>query len=109
MAKRSRIKKFFYAIVILAIAGAILFFMGPRTAVNTDISFNPSSIGEDVDSYLAESEARFDDLRDGLGKQIVWAYPNSKAKTPLSIVYVHRLFRLSRRNPSGYGYRGGSR
>ncbi len=89
MAKRSRATKIIYAIVILIIAGAALFFMGPRTQMSTDISFDPSAIGEDVDRYLSKSEARFDDIRSGLGKQIVWAFPNSRAKTPLSIVYVH--------------------
>lgn len=89
MAKRSRLRKIAYAIVVLIIAGAVLFFMGPRTPVSTEISFDPSTIGEDVDTYLSQSESRFDDLRDGLQKQIVWAYPNSRAKTPLSIVYVH--------------------
>lgn len=89
MAKRSRVTKILFAIVLLVIAGAVLFFMGPRTPVSTDISFNPSVIGEDVDSYLSTSEAGFGDIRSGLGKQIVWAYPNSRARTPLSIVYVH--------------------
>lgn len=89
MAKRSRVTKILYAIVVLAVAGAVLFFMGPRTQVSTDISFDPSVIGEDVESYLSKTEAGFGDIRSGLGKHIVWAYPNSRARTPLSIVYVH--------------------
>lgn len=82
-------RKILYVIIVLIVAGVIAFYMGPREPVNTDISFEPSTIGEDVDSYLAQAEARFDDIRDGLNKQIVWAYPNSRAKTPLSLVYVH--------------------
>lgn len=89
MARRSKMTLVFYALVALIIAGAVVFFMGPRTPVNTEILFNSEAIGEDIDAYLAREEEKFGDLRPGLQKQIVWAYPNSKAKTPLSIVYVH--------------------
>jgi esterase/lipase len=85
----SRMRKFFIVILVLIIAGAIVFYMGPRTPVSTEISFDPSTIGEDVEVYIAQSEARFDDIRKGLNKQIVWAYPNSRAKTPIALVYVH--------------------
>ncbi len=63
--------------------------MGPQTDASTSLSFNGASIGDDIDSYLADHEARFSDIRDGLNKRVVWAFPQSKAKTPLSIVYVH--------------------
>ena len=89
MARRSKMTLVFYALVALIVAGAIAFFMGPRTPVNTKIVFNGAAIGDDIDAYLARQEEKFDDIRSGLQKQIVWAYPNSKAKTPLSIVYVH--------------------
>ncbi|MEX3009237.1 alpha/beta hydrolase [Hoeflea sp. TYP-13] len=89
MAKRSRLTRILYGLAVLIIAGAIAFFMGPRTPVSTEISFDAATIGEDVEAYLSEAEARFDDIRDGLNKHIVWAYPNSRAKTPLAIVYVH--------------------
>lgn len=78
-----------YVIIILIVAGVIAFYMGPRTPVNTDISFDPSTIGDDVDVYLSKAEAKFDDIREGLHKQVVWAYPNSRARTPISLVYVH--------------------
>ena len=78
-----------YVIIILIVAGVIAFYMGPRTPVNTDFSFDPSTIGEDVDVYLSKAEAKFDDIRENLHKQVIWAYPNSRAKTPISLVYVH--------------------
>lgn len=89
MARRSKVTLVLYALVALIVAGAIAFFMGPRTPVNTKIVFNAAAIGDDIDAYLARQEENFDDIRSGLQKQIVWAYPNSKAKTPLSIIYLH--------------------
>ncbi len=89
MAKRSRLRLAFYLIVLVVIVAGVVFLMGPRTAVSTRIHFDPASIGEDVDAYLADREAQFDDIREGLQKSIVWAYPQSRAKTPLAIVYIH--------------------
>ncbi|MEM6460974.1 MAG: alpha/beta hydrolase [Pseudomonadota bacterium] len=89
MAKTSRSKWFLLALVALIIVGALAFFMGPRTPVSTEITFDRSAIGDDVDSYLDKGEGGFDDIREGLGKRVVWAYPLSRARTPLSIVYLH--------------------
>ena len=89
MAKRSRLTRWLYGIVVLIVAGAILFYLGPRTHVSTDIKFDPAAMGEDVEDFIARQEARFSDIRPGQGKQIVWAYPASRAKTPLSLVYIH--------------------
>jgi esterase/lipase len=89
MAKRSRVRRIFYLVALLVIFAGGVFLMGPRTEVSTRIHFEAASIGEDIEAYLGEQEARFTDIRDGLQKQIVWAYPQSRAKTPLSIVYIH--------------------
>jgi hypothetical protein len=43
----------------------------------------------DLDAYLKQSEARFTDLRPNNEKAIVWADPSKKAKTPVSIIYLH--------------------
>ena len=75
------------AAVILALAG--LFMLGPRPAVDTTISFDPATIGEDLDAFLAASEAAFPDIRDGLSKQIIWADPERRDKTKIAVVYVH--------------------
>ncbi len=89
MAKRGRLRWFLYAIVVLIAAAVVVFLAGPRTEVSTRITFDPAAIGEDIETYLKDREARFSDIRDGLQKQIVWAYPLSKAKTPISIIYIH--------------------
>lgn len=75
-------------LVILALAAAAWLF-GPRVETNTVTSFDPASIGPDPDAYLAASEAKVSGIHDNLQKEIIWAYPASKAKTPLVIIYVH--------------------
>lgn len=76
------------AVLVLAL-GVVAYFAGPRVAVDTTIRFDPATIGEDVEAYLAGRERDVPNLRDGVGKEIVWAFPTSKARTPLVIVYVH--------------------
>ncbi|MEQ8544463.1 MAG: alpha/beta fold hydrolase [Roseitalea porphyridii] len=87
--RRSRIRIVLYALVALLVVIAALWLFGPREPVDTALRFDAATIGEDLDAYLAESEARFDDIVDGAEKQIVWAFPTSKAKTPVALVYVH--------------------
>lgn len=80
--------------IVLAVLGlvvvlAMAFVLGPRVAVDTTIRFDPSSIGDDPQGYVARKEAAVPGIRDGLEKEIVWADPMVHAKTPLSIVYIH--------------------
>jgi pimeloyl-ACP methyl ester carboxylesterase len=75
--------------VVLIAAAAIVWFAGPRVARDTTVTFDPATIGTDLDAWLAEREARVPGIRPGLEKEIVWAFPASKARTPLAIVYVH--------------------
>ena len=77
-------------IILAAIMlGLLAYMIGPRTVVDTEIAFNASAIGDDPAAWLAQREAQVAGIRDGLQKEIVWAYPNSRARTPLAIVYVH--------------------
>ncbi len=87
--KRSRLRILFYSAVIVIAALAIIYLAGPRIQPDTAIRFDPAAIGDDIDAYVAERESRFNDIRENNNKQLVWAYPNSKAKTPISIVYIH--------------------
>ena len=79
------------ALIVLAILviAAVIWFAGPRVVVDTSVTFDPSSLPEDLDAWLAEREAGVDGIRPGVGKEIVWADPTTRARTPLSIVYVH--------------------
>ncbi|MEZ5811224.1 MAG: alpha/beta hydrolase [Rhizobiaceae bacterium] len=83
------LRKILIAIIVVVAVGAVIFALGPRIPVDTTVTFDAAAIGADPDAYLAERESRFDDIREGLEKEIVWAYPASRAKTPLAIVYVH--------------------
>jgi alpha-beta hydrolase superfamily lysophospholipase len=79
----------FYAIVILLLIVATGFVIGPRVAMDGAVSFDRAGNGDDPEKYLAAREAGFGNIRDGLAKEIVWADPKQRGRTPLAIVYVH--------------------
>ena len=79
-------KKLFLTLAAIIAILATVFALGPRASVDT--ALRPVALPEDLDGYLAQSEARFDDLREGAEKTIVWA-DSSKAKTPVALVYLH--------------------
>ena len=83
------VRKVSYALLIIAAALAVAFVAGPREPADTTVTFDPAKIGNDPDAYLAAAEAQVAGIRDGLQKEIIWAFPNSKAKTKLAIVYIH--------------------
>lgn len=82
-------RKIVTGIVIVAALLATAFVLGPRVAVDTTLRFDPATIGSDPEAYLATSEHSIPGIRDGLQKEIIWADPATKAKTPLAIVYIH--------------------
>jgi pimeloyl-ACP methyl ester carboxylesterase len=83
------LRKIAWTFVALILAATVVFALGPRTPVDTTITFDPATIGSDLDAYLAAEEAKVPGIRDGLQKEIIWAFPQSKAKTPYAVVYVH--------------------
>lgn len=76
------------ALLLLVVLGAA-FFLGPRPDTRQSMAFDASRLGDDLDAYLASSEAAFSDIREGLHKEILWADPTAKTRTPVSIVYLH--------------------
>lgn len=62
------------------------FLLGPRVVIDTTI--HTLDLPDDLESYLAESEAQFDDLTPGTEKMISWAGEVGET-TPLSVVYLH--------------------
>lgn len=82
-------RKMAYGLLLVLLALGLAFALGPREPADTTITFDASVIGADPEAYLAKSEAQVAGIRDGLQKEIVWAFPNSKAKTRLAIVYIH--------------------
>jgi len=79
-------KKILKGVGIAVAVLTMVFFAGPRTKV--DLELKSIDLPDDLDQYLAQSEARFSDIVPGTEKIIVWAN-SSKAKTSLSIIYLH--------------------
>jgi len=69
------------------LAAALVFALGPRA--HLDIRIEPVALPADLDAWLAQSEARFTDLRRDADKRIVWSDPATKARTRYAIVYIH--------------------
>jgi esterase/lipase len=82
-------KRLLILILLLMGAAAAAMLAGPRPDRNETITFDPATIGGDPEAYLAAAEAKFPAIRTGAQKEIVWANPVTKEKTPLSVVYVH--------------------
>jgi esterase/lipase len=68
-------------------AAALVLFLGPRT--HFDQRWHEPEIGSDVDAYLAARESSVSDLRPGEAKAVVWADPETRARTPIALVYLH--------------------
>jgi esterase/lipase len=73
-------------IVFIIVVLIILFLAGPRPKL--DLQLKTFDLPEDLDRYLAESEARYSGIIPGAEKTIIWANP-AKTRTALSIVYLH--------------------
>lgn len=76
-------------LVILAVLLGAAWLFGPRTPVDTRITFDPGSIGDDLDTYLKGAEAKVRGIQPNQHKEIVWADPGTRARTPIAIIYVH--------------------
>lgn len=74
--------------ILLFLAFGIIWLVAPEEPVDRVISFDPNILPDDLDSFLATSEAQFSDIIPGVAKRIVWAGAKGQ-KTPLSIVYLH--------------------
>lgn len=72
-------------VAAVLLAGAIF---APREPVEMGETFEPRRFGEGIGVYLEVMESRFDDIRPGAQKRILWA-GQRETPTPLSIVYVH--------------------
>ncbi len=83
------VRMIFLIVAIVMVALILLFLAGPRVATDTTITFDGSAIGDDPVAWLATREADVPNLRAELAKEIVWADPASKGRTPLAIVYIH--------------------
>jgi len=76
----------------IGVAGVLLigtatFFAGPR--MDDEVQLKPTDLPTDLDAYLVNSERAIKDIRPGTQKEIIWANPDEKSKTPVSLVYIH--------------------
>ncbi len=88
----TRLKRAGLVALAIALIAAVGFALGPRVTADAGrmgaIDPPPEALAA-LDGWLAEREARFDDLTPETEKTIVWANPAAPARTPLSVVYLH--------------------
>lgn len=70
----------------LAIGGIAVAF--PPDGVDREIAFDPKTLPEDLDAWLAGREGAVPNLRPDAAKEIVWAAAPG-TRTPLAVVYIH--------------------
>jgi esterase/lipase len=75
-----------WVVTALIVAG-VLFALGPRPSYET--RDEPVELPSDLDAWLAQSEARFADLRPDADKRIVWNDPVARSRTDYAVVYIH--------------------
>lgn len=78
-----------YAIALVLAVVAAAYFLGPRAVADQTVRFDAAAIGPDPEAYLVAREAAYSNIREGLAKEIVWADPERREPTPVSIVYLH--------------------
>ena len=89
MSRRLKLRLLLGLFAILFIGGAAVWLFGPRETVDATVRFDAASIGRDPQAYLAAEESEVPGITEETAKEVVWAYPASRAKTPLAIVYIH--------------------
>ncbi len=76
-------------LAVILFASGIVFALGPRPDSEQQITFDANALPSDLDSYLADEEAKFSDIRENAAKEIVWNNPFLKTRTEFAVVYIH--------------------
>ncbi|WP_068084420.1 alpha/beta hydrolase [Polycladidibacter stylochi] len=74
--------------LILASVSAIYLYFDQPLRTNEPAYLKPPQVTGTTTQYLAQSEAKFSDIRSGLDKQVIWA-DAPEQKTNLALVYLH--------------------
>ena len=74
---------------VLAVAIVAAFAFGPREPADLTVRIDREAIAADPVAFLAQGEAQVSDIRPGMEKEVIYAFPASRAKTPWAIVYLH--------------------
>ena len=75
-------------LLAVAVVCAGLWIFGPYEPVDLAPEFDTSAIGDDIDAYFAEREARFEDITPGVEKRVNWA-GDAGVRTDWAVLYVH--------------------
>lgn len=65
----------------------LLFLLGPQ--VKVDRSIKSLSLPDKLDDYIRYKEKQVEGIRPNTEKTIIWADPNNRSSTALSIIYLH--------------------
>ncbi|WP_420641449.1 alpha/beta hydrolase [Candidatus Leptofilum sp.] len=79
-------RKIVWIPLLIILVLALVFLAGPHVAVDTEIA--PATLPDDLDSYLAASEAQFSDIVPNTEKTIIWAGEPGQ-QTEFAVVYLH--------------------
>lgn len=71
------------------LALGLVVLLGPRARVDSRLEVPLPALPSDLEAWLAAREAGVPDLRVDEGKEIVWFDPITRARTPLTVVYLH--------------------
>lgn len=74
--------------VVLVLGLGVALWLGPREPVDRAIGFDPATLPEDLDAWLAARESEVPNLRPSAAKRILWAGAPGQ-RTPLALVYLH--------------------
>lgn len=83
-------KRWFGWTLATLLVAAVIFLLGPRVKLNTTLHDPklPADLGK-LEEQIRQSESAFADLRPNVEKKIVWANPQLRQQTPISVVFVH--------------------
>ena len=82
-------KKILKTTLFLSAVLLLVFALGPRPNLNDTVTFDQVALGSDLEAYLIDTETGIPNLKPGTEKEVIWADPEEKSKTALSIVYIH--------------------
>ncbi|WP_372571001.1 alpha/beta hydrolase [Ruegeria jejuensis] len=76
-------------LLVLLVAGGLLWVFGPYEEVDLKARFDPRKFGEGVQVYFESVESRFDDITEGTEKRVIWQPGFKEQRTPYSVFYLH--------------------
>lgn len=75
-------------LALLVFVVVAMWALGPYEDSELAAGFDPSRLGNGVQTYFDAAEARFHDITPGVEKRVIWA-GEPETKTPFAVVYLH--------------------